>query len=165
MTELSGRSVGVGITGHQALTSHTRRLVATAIRDALLDIPNLTGVTSLAAGADQIFTEVVLEVGGRIVAVLPSKQYERSFQSAADLATFDKLLKQADSILTMPFDEPSEKAYWSAGQEIVNQADRLLAVWDGQPAAGLGGTADVVRYARAQGKPVTIIWPEGARRN
>lgn len=65
----------------------------------------------------------------------------------------------------MPFDEPSEKAYWSAGQEIVNQADRLLAVWDGQPAAGLGGTADVVRYARAQGKLVTIIWPEGARRS
>lgn len=73
MTELSGRSVGVGITGHQALTSRTRRLVATAIRDALLGIPNLTGVTSLAAGADQIFAEVVLEVSGRIVAVLPSK--------------------------------------------------------------------------------------------
>jgi len=43
-----------------------------------------------------------------------------------------------------------------AGESIVNEADVLVAVWDGKPAAGLGGTADVVTYARNLGKP--LIW-------
>ena len=45
------------------------------------------------------------------------------------------------------------------------KADRLFAVWDGQPARGYGGTADVVAEARARGIPVTVIWPEGATRD
>lgn len=155
----------VGITGHQSLTPMTRRLVSTAIRRALTGRPELTGVTSLAAGADQMFAEVVVDLGGKIVVVLPAKHYERSFQVPNDLATFRRLLQRADNVITMPFDEPSEEAYWAAGQEIVDQANFILAVWDGQPAGGLGGTADVVRYARKRGKPVTVIWPEGAHRS
>ena len=41
--------------------------------------------------------------------------------------------------------------------ETVNDADALLALWDGQAARGKGGTADVVDYARSLGKPVIII--------
>lgn len=41
--------------------------------------------------------------------------------------------------------------------ETVNGADVLLVVWDGLPARGKGGTADVVAYAKAMGKPVLII--------
>lgn len=47
---------------------------------------------------------------------------------------------------------------------LVGMADRLLAVWDGKPARGFGGTADVVAYARRVGVPVDVIWPEGAVR-
>jgi putative heme iron utilization protein len=163
MSGLPGRRIG--ITGHQTLTPSTRRLVSAAIRNALRDKPEPTGIASLAAGADQLFAEIIVEVGGRLVVVLPAKHYEQSFQLPADLATFRLLLERADNIITMPFDDPSEEAYWAAGQEVVDQADWLLAVWDGQPAGGLGGTADVVRYAREQGKSVTVIWPEGARRS
>lgn len=154
----------VGITGHQSLTSSTRKLIASAIRDILQNKSNLTGVSSLAMGADQIFAQVVLEEGGKIIAVLPAKHYERSFESPADLAEFRRLLGLAESMVTMPFDEPSEKAYFLAGQQIVNYADLILAVWDGGSAGGLGGTADIVRYARSKGKKVTIVWPEGASR-
>ncbi|MGW5646007.1 hypothetical protein ACWEV3_27990 [Saccharopolyspora sp. NPDC003752] len=41
----------------------------------------------------------------------------------------------------------------------------MLAVWDGQPARGFGGTADVVDSARKRGVDVTVIWPDGARRD
>ena len=41
----------------------------------------------------------------------------------------------------------------------------LVAVWDGQPARGLGGTADVVAYARQRGVPMEVIWPQGATRD
>ncbi len=44
---------------------------------------------------------------------------------------------------------------------MVDQADYLLAVWDGEPA----GTADVVLYAQGKGIPVAVFWPEGARRD
>ena len=33
----------------------------------------------------------------------------------------------------------------------------LLAYWNGKPAQGLGGTGDIVTYARAIGKPLIII--------
>ena len=48
---------------------------------------------------------------------------------------------------------------------MVDTSRVLVAVWDGQSARGLGGTADVVAYARERGKPVTVIWPEGASRD
>jgi hypothetical protein len=39
------------------------------------------------------------------------------------------------------------------------RTDRLYAVWDGKPARGYGGTADVVAEAEKRGIPVTVIWP------
>nr|WSY54289.1 hypothetical protein OG999_31935 [Streptomyces sp. NBC_00886] len=42
--------------------------------------------------------------------------------------------------------------------------DELLAVWDGKPAWGYGGTADVVDYPERTGIPVRVLWPEGAIR-
>ncbi len=35
----------------------------------------------------------------------------------------------------------------------------MMAVWDGEPAQGLGGTGDVVDYALARRKPVIHIDP------
>ncbi len=52
-----------------------------------------------------------------------------------------------------------------ASNAMLDRADRLFAVWDGKPARGYGGTADVVSEARKRGLPVTIIWPEGATRS
>jgi hypothetical protein len=36
-------------------------------------------------------------------------------------------------------------------------ASELLAVWDGQPARGYGGTADVVAHARDRGHRVRLV--------
>jgi hypothetical protein len=53
----------------------------------------------------------------------------------------------------------------AASQAMLDRADQLYAVWDGKPARGYGGTADVVAEAESRGVPVTIIWPEGAQRD
>lgn len=53
----------------------------------------------------------------------------------------------------------------AGGRVVVDRSARLLAVWDGQPARGHGGTAGVVAYARKRGVPVEVIWPEGAARD
>lgn len=52
----------------------------------------------------------------------------------------------------------------AASEFMVEQADELFAVWDGRPARGYGGTADVVAYAHQCGTPVRVIWPDGAQR-
>jgi DNA recombination-mediator protein A len=154
----------IGITGHRTLSVATRKLVSDALKDELAGVRDLVVVSSLAAGADQICAELALEAGGRLVVVLPAQKYEESFSNETGLANFTRLLDRAAEIISMPFEQPGEEAYWAAGREVVDRVNWLLAVWDGQPARGLGGTADVVAYARSMGKRVTVIWPDGAAR-
>ena len=154
----------VGVTGHQSLTPNTVVMVRKQLLDALSPRGSVRGLTSLARGTDQIFAVCVLELGGQITAVIPSHGYETSFTTQDDAAQFRRLLEAATEVIQLPFLEPVQEAFWAAGKEIVDRCDLLLAVWDGEPAGGLGGTADVVRYARDRGRPVEVIWPMGAAR-
>ncbi len=52
-----------------------------------------------------------------------------------------------------------------ASKLMIDEAGELYAVWDGKPARGCGGTADVAAYARERGTPVQVIWPAGAARD
>jgi hypothetical protein len=119
--------------------------------------------TSLAAGADQLVARAVLHEGGSIHAIVPSANYEATLDGD-DLIAYNELLGEADQVTQLDFREPSEEAYWAAGKEIVDRSDLLIAIWDGKPARGLGGTGDVVNYARSRGKSVHVIWPSGAVR-
>jgi len=156
----------VGCTGHQGLSPSTRRNVAAAVARLLADRGegSVVGSSSLAEGADQLFAFAVLAAGGRLHAVIPSQGYERTFQSDQARATYAALLALADDLTTLAFPEPSEDAFLAAGHAIADRCDMLIAVWDGQEAAGKGGTGDVVRYARARGRDVQVVWPAGARR-
>lgn len=51
------------------------------------------------------------------------------------------------------------RRYATLGQLIVRQADLIVALWDGGPPGGMGGTADVVQEARRSGVPVVWIDP------
>jgi hypothetical protein len=48
---------------------------------------------------------------------------------------------------------------------MLDHADELWAVWDGRPARGFGGTADVVEAARRRALLVRVFRPEGITRN
>ncbi|NUP64306.1 MAG: hypothetical protein HOW71_19265 [Nonomuraea sp.] len=52
----------------------------------------------------------------------------------------------------------------TASARMLDDAEVLFAIWDGQPARGYGGTADVVAEARRREVPVRVIWPDEARR-
>ena len=155
----------VGVTGHQDVPPEARDYVMRAT-NALLDQFNgeLVGVCSLAVGGDQVFASLVLERGSRLEVVLPCKGYETTFSRAEDLGKFHALLMRAASVETLRFDQPSEDAYLAAGCRVVDLSEVMLAIWDGQPARGKGGTADIVEYARQRGIPLEIIWPKGVLR-
>lgn len=154
----------VGVTGHQVLSETTRQLVRSAVRRRLERYRAVRGVTSLAGGADQLFARVVLALGGELLGVIPARNYESSFSSESDLACFRELLTRCTERVVLPYASPSDAAYWAAGREVVHRCEHMIAVWDGEPAAGLGGTAQVVGYAREHGKDVAVIWPAGASR-
>ena len=115
-------------------------------------------------GRSDLRSEAVLAQGGSLTAVLPCAGYERSFTVPAALDRYRKLKQRANEIVELDFDTPGEEAYWAAGQNVVDLADEMLAVWDGKESGGLGGTADVVAFARRKGVPVTVIWPAGSSR-
>lgn len=157
----------VGCTGHQNLSAATRRNVAAAIGAALAaeTDEDLVGLSSLAEGADQMFALAVLAAGGQLHAVIPSKNYEQSFQSERSRTTYAALLGLAATSKVLAFDAPTEDAFLAAGHEVADQSDFLLAVWDGKGAGGKGGTADIVAYAQKRRVETRVIWPPGARRS
>ena len=110
-----------------------------------LDLP-ITGVSALAIGTDQLFAKLVLGRGGRLHAVLPFADLERTF-SPPDVAQYHELLAQGSSEVLHTAGS-DEDAFMAAGIRVVDLSGLMIAVWDGQPARGKGGTADIVAYAR-----------------
>jgi hypothetical protein len=156
----------IGVTGHQQLPIEALEHVRTEISAVFSRAgKGLVGLTSLAEGTDQLFAIMLLMHGGRMHAVIPCERYEDAFANPSALLTYRALLAAASEVETLSFTAPSQQAFLEAGQRVVDLADALIAVWDGQPARGPGGTADIVRYARERGVPVTIAWPAGVARS
>lgn len=157
----------IGIAGHSSLSDNTVPLVADALRAALAAYPaaELVGVTFLAKGADQIFARVVLDLAGSVEVVLPAADYRARKVQPDNAAQFDELLARAAAVHTMPAPESNREAYLAACEHLLAQVDHLVAVWDGTPTDGAGGTGEVVHAARERGLPVTVVWPDGAARN
>ena len=124
----------------------------------------LYGVSSLAEGADQLFAAHVVAAGGVLEAILPCEDYASSLGTDDGRTRFEELRRAAGTVITLPYPKPSEQAFLAAGQAMVERCDHLFAVWDGRPARGLGGTADIVTYAQERGRPVTVLWVDGVHR-
>ncbi|MCI2416855.1 hypothetical protein MOQ72_05410 [Saccharopolyspora sp. K220] len=156
----------IGITGHSNLTAGSIPLVLKALEAELAAYreQQLTGVSCLARGADQIFARVVLDAGGSLEVVLPAADYRERKVKPDNTAEFDELIGKATTVHTMPFAKSNSDAYMAASEHILGSVDAMIAVWDGQPAGGHGGTGDVVQAARERSVPVTVVWPDGAER-
>ena len=157
----------IGFSGHQGLPPATRDLVAAELRAKLEQLagPELIGVTMLGPGADQLFARIVLELGGQLYVVIPAKRYRDGFEDPEARQEYDRLYPMAGSFEVLEYVESTEEAHMAGGRAVVDNSDLFVAVWDGRPARGHGGTADVVAYARERGVPVEVIWPEGASRD
>lgn len=154
----------VGFSGHRELNDAAA--VAKTITESLDDLRREApgewiGLSSVAAGADLIFVRTVLgqSMGWEALLPLPVVDFEKDF-TPQEWLKVQALLSQAEYLEISAEPGSRNEAYLSGGFEIVNRCDVLLVVWDGQPARGKGGTADVVAYARAMGRPLVIINPD-----
>jgi hypothetical protein len=76
----------IGVTGHQNIPSEALIFVQEGIADVIRWFDGLfTGVSSLAAGADQLFADTLLRSGGRLYALIPCRGYEKTFSNQGDL--------------------------------------------------------------------------------
>jgi hypothetical protein len=151
----------VGISGHQRLKDGAGwEWVRGQMRDSLATLPPpVVGITSLAVGADTVFARLVLELGGSLEAVVPFGDYEERF-AADDRPTYRSLLGRAARVEVLERNGSDEEAYYAAGKRVADLSALLILVWDGRPAAGVGGTADIAAYAQSARKPFIHLNPE-----
>ena len=125
--------------------------------------PMVRLICNLAEGAD-LMAVSSRPAGWPLHAILPFSlaRYENDFAPAHATggvdrrAEFRAALAQAESIVELPDVNDAVQGYERAGQCMLEQSSLLVAVWDGQPAAGRGGTQAVISQAVAAAIPV--IW-------
>ena len=153
-------AVRIGVTGHRALEQAVRQSVDEELErlfSYLASLPSTDGrvgaVSSLAIGADQMFAEAALRHGIPIEVVIPFASFIEDFAEGAERDSYERLLSAAASIAHLPWAERSDEAYLAGGVWVVDHCDLLIAIWNGEKAAGAGGTGQVVDYSREAGKP------------
>lgn len=157
----------LAVTGHRGLSEKTTTLVDTALRREISKHAKdgaLVGLSCIADGADALFARAILDHGGALHVVVPARKY-RDGLPRDHHATYDALIAKATEIIRLDHVESDSDAHMDASLHMLANADVLLAVWDGRPARGHGGTADVVDAASDQGVPITVVWPAGATRD
>lgn len=110
-----------------------------------------------------MFAASALDCGFPLAALLPFKtaDYETTFGDATTVADYHALLRKAASVTELPGTLADQNlAYEAVGHAMVAQANVLIAVWDGMPSAGRGGTPEIIEHAVLAEKPV--IWIDAA---
>lgn len=176
----------IGVTGHRAVTlspvmfSRLRLSVRAAFVDLKRIVDEVHGraqrnhesqwlriVSALAEGSDRMVAVEALAQGAELVAVLPFRrdQYLLDFPQQQSKLNFMALLKSAAEVVELDGQtEPMEcrnAAYAAVGEAVVARSDVMIAVWNGRPAAGRGGTAEIVAHARHAGRPVLWFSTDG----
>jgi hypothetical protein len=176
--------LNVGITGHRAegfgaenlgalggriadnlrlIEEAGRRILADSRDCFAADDPRFRLISPLADGADQAAAEAALEVGWELQAILPfdRTRYRASLSSESTRAKFDRLVEAASAVLELPGDGDGEvDDYVMAGRATISHSDILMAVWDGRPARGRGGTGDVAAQAIITGTGLIHLPPD-----
>ena len=146
-----------GITGHRQFRN---TIISTWVKSEIRKLIKLYavshGYTCLAPGADELFAEVLNEEKIKYTAIIPCNNYEKTLDNDS-LKTFQNSKANASEIIELNYNEPSEKAFDEAGKLLVNYADIIIAVWNGENAKGLGGTGDIVDYSIRKNKIVIHV--------
>ncbi len=151
-------SMNVGITGHQNIGSYpTIEWVKKELEILIAELAVTHGHTCLAKGADQVFAELLLASEISYTAIIPAQDYLNTFVEEPSKQNYLRLRKCASNLILIPFEHSSSEAYYSASKKVVEFSDVVFAVWDGKPSKGLGGTADVVSYAKKLGKQIVHL--------
>ena len=156
--------VRIGVTGHRYLDELDKVMkgVENVIQRILETFPDsdFRVLSSLAEGADQILAKRLLLVPNTHLWVplpLSEEEYLKDFRAARSKEEFIHLLRKAERVIKLPEMDNREDCYKAAGKYIVKNSNLLIAIWDGKPAQGKGGTAEIVTLTRTRNIPLAYI--------
>jgi hypothetical protein len=153
-------TVAIGFTGHRALgdEAQCRKLIFDFLERQRTSTSGLVyGISSVAAGGDLLFAESCIQLALPLCVLLPLpvEEFRKDFDEIS-WSRSEQVLRKAASVEVAGGNQSREECYYECGIETVQQSRLLLALWDGGPSQGLGGTEDVVSFAKGLGRPV--VW-------
>lgn len=151
----------IAVTGHRFLAEVDKINAgidrALACIEAAFVPQQWTVLSALADGADQLVTRRLLaHHPATLVALLPMPM-EDYLEDIRSPEHFRSLLAQAAETVFLPAAQTHDQAYAALGRYLAAHCDLLLAVWDGRPAQGPGGTSEIVAHVRAMDKPLAWV--------
>jgi hypothetical protein len=174
--------LALGVTGHRRIKLHS--VEARALEDSIKGLiegiraglatwagdnsvfqpiaPVVRIVGMAAAGADLIGARAGFQAGAQLANILPFPldDYLADFTDADAQVVFKEVVTSSQATLELPGTrDEGDRAYERANEAILDQSDLLLAIWDGSPARGRGGTADMIREALNRDLPVIVVDP------
>ena len=155
--------------------------VREAIRDRLRQLEGGFGFSSLARGSDILFVEELLRRRGQATVFLPfpADEFERTSVGPRWRQRYHRLLQNRhvdvrvlaercppERDLPDAFDDCTRRVFRAAIEhaEVLDEEPILLAVWDGQPGDGHGGTADAVAHWKQGSHELELIDTRELRR-
>ena len=150
----------IGVTGHRDLREQDIGAIRKAVRRWLGELcakyshSQIIVMTSLAEGADQLCAETALDMGLKIMTVLPMpvEEYAEDFSGEA-LENLYALSEKSVSVIEAPYTEPFKEGrdylYRQAGIYVAEHCHVLMALWDGSEGTPGGcGTSSIALYKR-----------------
>ena len=155
----------IGVTGHRQLNEVEQ--ISSGVDEALNKVKrtfpgeSLTIISPLAEGADRLVVWRALEYPNTRLIVplpLPIDDYMTDFESHESREEFQVLLARTEEVIELPPRISREEAYMAVGRYILDHCQILIAIWDGLPARGQGGTGQIVTEARQRKKPIAWVF-------
>jgi hypothetical protein len=158
---LSGDAIPliVGVIGHRDVDPAAVESVRSAFRSILREVHTahkhcpLAVMTSLATGADTLAADEAVAQNVPLITCLPMapEHYESEF-TPAERGHFRWLLAQSFAVVVVGDGADRENAYLRAGEYVAHHSHLLVAMWDGDVARDVAGTANIV-HARLNNVP------------
>ena len=145
------------VTGHRDLLDDDLPVLSAVVSEQLRMLseqhPNSPCLllSALAEGADRLVARCALDAGWDLGVVLPLPQadYEADFLNENSIAEFRALIARSAwcrDISSAGVGRPA--CYDALGEWLARHSQVLIALWDGGPGKGSGGTAEVVKRFR-----------------
>ncbi len=124
-------------------------------------------ITGMALGIDQWAAKIVLKIKEtqypqlKLVCAIPCKNHSSKWNEEGQ-RQWQEIINKADQVIYVSEEEYSPKLMQLRNQWMVDNSDRVIAVWDGTP----GGTANCVKYAKKKLRSehyLTILNPNEKR--
>lgn len=132
----------------------------TNLSTELGDTVTINCISGVALGIDTLFAIAAIQLRDSglpitLTTAIPCSNHSSKWRGES-VRVYNKILSLADK-LTMVSNEPyNSQCMQQRNIYMVDQCDRLLAVWDGTP----GGTGNCVRYAESVNKQIDRVIPD-----